>query len=513
MTKPLYVLAGQSNAQAMRDAIRMELEARHGPGGFVLVEVAAAGAPLTFKRSGEDWAAGDELRQELVTATVAALQADPEARVAGLIWLQGEGDTHAVARADTYATRLADLVEDWRTAVATRFGAVDTGIGTAPVALASLSARAPAAQERSQWGDVIAQQQALAEAEPLFRRVDPDPLMAGLQPGAVFPDCFHYAASVRPTLATALIAALSEGPSLARGPWDDLLTGTAGADALAGGRGDDTYLVNHAGDRIDERAGGGNDTVIASITVCLRICAPQVETLTLTGLADLDGTGNSGHNVITGNAGNNLLRGGRGDDALFGGAGNDTFIDARGANRMAGGPGDDTYVITGHSNRIVELEGEGWDTVRASVDITLRFHSQHIEDLVLTGRDDVNGTGNGFGNLMLGNGGDNRLDGAWGDDDLRGRGGDDRLIGHMGNDTLTGGAGRDTFVFAPGHGVDVVRDFTPGEDRLELQDRARTDVHLSASGGDTLVTLGGGDEIRLFGVQPTALEPGDILFL
>jgi hypothetical protein len=123
VTKPLYVLAGQSNAQAMRDDIRMELEARHGPGGFVLVEVAAAGAPLTFKRNAEDWAAGDELRQELVTATVAALQADPEARVAGLIWLQGEGDTHAVARADIYATRLAELVEDWRTAVATRLGA------------------------------------------------------------------------------------------------------------------------------------------------------------------------------------------------------------------------------------------------------------------------------------------------------------------------------------------------------------------------------------------------------
>ena len=42
------------------------------------------------------------------------------------------------------------------------------------------------------------------------------------------------------------------------GGGDDDLTGTAGADLLIGGRGNDSYLVNHAGDAVREGAGGGS---------------------------------------------------------------------------------------------------------------------------------------------------------------------------------------------------------------------------------------------------------------
>ena len=52
----------------------------------------------------------------------------------------------------------------------------------------------------------------------------------------------------------------------------------------------------------------------------------NVENLTLTGSANINGTGNGDANVITGNSGNNTPRRRRGADTMIGGAGNDTYI-------------------------------------------------------------------------------------------------------------------------------------------------------------------------------------------
>ncbi|MGB9370077.1 MAG: S8 family serine peptidase [Xanthobacteraceae bacterium] len=76
----------------------------------------------------------------------------------------------------------------------------------------------------------------------------------------------------------------------------------------------------------------------------------------------------------------------------------------------------------------------------------------------------------GDGNdTISGNAAGNTLYGGRGDDTLSGGAGDDRLHGGPGHDTLYGGAGDDQFwIDRPGDGVDLLADFTAGEDRIVL---------------------------------------------
>ena len=130
-----------------------------------------------------------------------------------------------------------------------------------------------------------------------------------------------------------------------------MLDGGAGADYLVGGSGDDTYIVDNARDRVDERYGafspyfhttdpvdvGGVDTVQASVTYSLDTGgAIFVDNLTLTGDAAINGTGNALGNIITGNAAANKLSGVEGDDILTGGLGKDL---------LTGGAGRDAFVF------------------------------------------------------------------------------------------------------------------------------------------------------------------------
>jgi hypothetical protein len=91
---------------------------------------------------------------------------------------------------------------------------------------------------------------------------------------------------------------------------------------MAGGRGDDTYIIDNRHDTVTEAAGraGGIDLVKSSVSYTL---GARVENLALTGSKALAGTGNGLANHIHGNAGANHLSGGGGADILDGGAGRD----------------------------------------------------------------------------------------------------------------------------------------------------------------------------------------------
>ena len=122
------------------------------------------------------------------------------------------------------------------------------------------------------------------------------------------------------------------------------LTGTSGNDTLTGGAGNDTYYVDNTKDVVTELASQGTDTVNSSITYTL---TSNVENLTLTGTAAINGTGNTLNNVISGNTGNNVLNGGAGDDIIYGREGNDT---------LNGGLGKDTFVFNTKLNASINKD-------------------------------------------------------------------------------------------------------------------------------------------------------------
>jgi Ca2+-binding RTX toxin-like protein len=218
---------------------------------------------------------------------------------------------------------------------------------------------------------------------------------------------------------------------------NDALEGGAGGDAMYGGTGNDSYVIHQAADQAFENAGEGTDTILASISQAL---GANIENLTLTGAASLQGTGNELANVVTGNAGANTLLGMAGSDTLIGGGGNDRIDGGAGSDHLSGGNGNDVYVVDKVGDVVTEVGGEGIDLVESAVSYAL---SNNVERLVLTGTAASSGTGNALGNAITGNSAANLLVGELGADTLRGGDGADTLQGGDGNDWLYGGTGRD----------------------------------------------------------------------
>ncbi len=170
-------------------------------------------------------------------------------------------------------------------------------------------------------------------------------------------------------------------------------------------------------------------------------------------------SGGLGDDTIRGGPGRDSLQGNQGDDLLYGGAGDDIVVGGKDNDHQYGEDGDD--IVWGNLGNDTLDGGDGADQVR----------------------------------------------GGQGDDSISGGAGNDYVSGDRGNDTETGGAGADIFHSFSGAGLDRVLDFNAAEgDRVMLD--PGTTWSVSQVGADTVVDMGGGDQLVLVGVQMSALPSG-----
>ena len=197
------------------------------------------------------------------------------------------------------------------------------------------------------------------------------------------------------------------------------------------------------GGEVTEEGGDGTDDLLTG-------------TLDNDGLFGLGGAdtilGRAGDDVVDGGSGDDSLNGGEGDDDIRGGTGLDVIFGGMGDDRIDGGDGSDSIYDFAGTNVI--RGGLGDDYVRAG------FH-------------------------------DDAVYGGAGEDVLLGGHGDDILYGGTGNDELYGGAGSDIFAFRPAEGIDSIKDFATGDDRVDL----RKYSGISSFGNLTVTSDTGGTAI------------------
>lgn len=199
--------------------------------------------------------------------------------------------------------------------------------------------------------------------------------------------------------------------------------------------------------------------------------------------------GTSANDTVQGTSLGELIRGEGGNDSLIGNGGADTLDGGDGADTMAGGISDDTYIVERASDLVVELAGEGVDTIRTILNTTLQ---EHVENLVLTGTAALSGTGNAANNHITGNAANNRLSGAEGADTLRGEAGNDTLDGGLGADLMEGGPGNDLYI------VDDAADRVI-EDTMGGADTVQASVTFALPANVEVLVLTGSDAISGFG--------------
>ena len=273
------------------------------------------------------------------------------------------------------------------------------------------------------------------------------------------------------------------------------------------------------------------DAVMVNSSVSYSLPKNQ-KNLTLTGKKAINGTGNARKNKIVGNSAKNHLKGQKGNDILTGGAGNDILDGGEGNDKLNGGEGNDIFVVDSVKDTLIERAKGGTDLVESSVSYNL---PNNVENLTLTGKKAIDGTGNSQKNKIVGNnntnylqgkegndiltggGGNDLLSGGKGNDNLNGGKGDDALVGGGGNDRLTGGEGRDLFVLhqteSPGN-IQTILDFNPFFDAIGLSEGlTETDLYLTEESlgvelsSNTLIKLkkDGSTLAKVEGVSPAEL--------
>ncbi len=212
--------------------------------------------------------------------------------------------------------------------------------------------------------------------------------------------------------------------TLQAGAGNDTLVSGSGVTVLLGGAGNDTFVVNNAGDVISNISTNEN-VLISSVSITL---PTNINTLRLTGAANLVGTANGADDLLQGNAG---------ADQLVALGGNDTLVAGSGLATLVGGTGNDTFVVDNSADSV--MAGSANNVMFSSASFVL---PAHIDALTLTGAANISGTGNADA------------------DTLTAGGGNDTLIAGSGVAVMNGGSWATTFVV--NNTADVVQNASAG---------------------------------------------------
>jgi Ca2+-binding RTX toxin-like protein/subtilisin-like proprotein convertase family protein len=254
---------------------------------------------------------------------------------------------------------------------------------------------------------------------------------------------------------------------------NDTFDAGGGNDSLSGGTGNDTYLYSSGwgSDTISD-AGGNNSLDLSANSSNLQInLTATTADHTNSASSDIFWTGEIiqnvykgiGDDVITGTSVANYISSGAGNDSITGAGGNDTLDGGVGNDTLIGGTGDDLYSVDSTADAITENASEGTDTVQSTASFTL---SANVENLTLTGSDDLSGSGNSGANIITGNNGN------------------DTLFGASGNDSLIGGTGNDSYLYTSGWGSDTVSD-AGGNNTLDFSNyNSSLQISLVATSAD-----------------------------
>ena len=241
------------------------------------------------------------------------------------------------------------------------------------------------------------------------------------------------------------------------GTGNDVITGNSLNNVLAGGAGNDTYILDtdvaNGNDTINE-AGGGNDTLDFSSTTTRNVAVDLSKTSLQSVNAGLNlvlTSGNSIENVIGGSL-NDTLTGNALDNVLTGGSGNDTYV-------------FDTDIISGLGSDTINESGGGVDTL----DFSTTTSRSVTVDLSNAGAQVVNSA------LTL------TLSSSTTIENVTGGTLADTLTGNTLNNVLTGGAGADTYVYDTdvAHGSDTINEAGGGIDTLDFSGTTSRAVNIN----------------------------------
>jgi Ca2+-binding RTX toxin-like protein len=339
-------------------------------------------------------------------------------------------------------------------------------------------------------------------------------------------------------MAGALLVTGSAGAnSIVTGAGDDIVRGGGGGDAIATGAGNDT--VDYWGTEASIDGGADTNTLVLKAAVTLDLAAvdqssgditivshfQNVDGSGLTAIQAMAVTGDAGANVILGGAGADVLDGGGGADTIQAGAGADTVTYHGGEATVDGGAGSDTLVFaaSGGVTAIDLSVAAGADQTAGDGGQVTNFES--IDASVLTSALAV--TGSAGVNVITTGAGADVIDGGGGADTIRAGGGDDQVFYRGGEALIDGGTGVNTLILKAATDVNLGRaDQTIGDAALvsgfqnvdasalgptqgvSLVGASGANVIKGGAGADTIDGGGGADTISAGGGDDTVSYRG-----